>query len=108
MTRNYEGLFILNTAGKEENSKELVEKLEKEIQSSGGKPLKVERMDKRPFARVAHRVDSGYYVNIVFSMESDKLGALRAKLKLNEDVFRVLFLRSDGRTDEKPKAAATA
>jgi ribosomal protein S6 len=106
MTRTYEGLFILNTAGKEESGKELVEKIEKEIQTNGGKPLKVERMDKRPFARVAHAIDSGYYVNIVFDMESDKLQAFRSKLKLSEDVFRVLFLNSKPAPKKKTKAAA--
>ena len=99
MAHTYEGLFILNTSGKEESSKELIEKIEKEIQAVGGKANKIERMDKRPFARVAHDVDSGYYVNIVFEMESAQLDALRAKLAQDEDVFRVMFLRSQARTE---------
>ena len=94
MLRKYEGLFILNVAGKEESAKELVEKLEKEIQGAQGKINKVERMDKRPFARVAHYLYTGYYVNIVFDMTADNLSSLRSKLKLDEDVFRVMFLRS--------------
>ncbi len=96
MAHTYEGLFILNTSGKEEGSKELIERLEKDIQAGGGKINKVERMDKRPFARVAHDVDSGYYVNIVFDMEPSQLDAFRLKLRLDEDVFRVMFLRSHG------------
>ena len=52
-TKTYEGLFILNTAGKEENVREMIEKLEQGIQATGGKTIKVERMEKRPFARVA-------------------------------------------------------
>ena len=95
MLRTYEGLFILNTAGKEENSKELVEKVEKEIQLAGGKTSKVERMDKRSFARIAHQVDSGYYVNIVFDMAPESLIAFRNKLKLDEDVFRAFFLKTN-------------
>jgi len=94
MTRAYEGLFILNTTGKEEGGKELVENLEKEIQTAGGKLSKIERMDKRPFARVARNLDSGYYVNIVFEMTPEKLAAFRNKLKLDENVFRFMFLRS--------------
>lgn len=97
MAHTYEGLFILNTAGKEENSKELVEKLEKEIQAAGGTVGKVERMDKRAFARVAQDVEGGYYVNIVFDIEPVKLDAFRAKLRLDEDVFRSLFLRGENR-----------
>lgn len=97
MPRTYEGLFILNTSGKEENHKEMVEKVEKDIQAAGGKIAKVERMDKRPFARVAQKVDAGYYVNIVFDMEPSDLDALRAKFKLDEDVFRVMFSRPSSR-----------
>lgn len=94
--RTYEGLFILNTAGKEESAKDLVEKVEKDIQSVGGKTVKIERMDKRPFARVAQHMDSGYYVNFVFEMAPEKLTVLREKFKLDEDVFRVMFVRPSG------------
>lgn len=90
-TKTYEGLFILNTAGKEENVREMIEKLEQGIQTAGGKPVKVERMEKRPFARVARKLDAGYYVNIVFEMAPDRLSAFRSKLKLDEDVFRSMF-----------------
>jgi ribosomal protein S6 len=95
MTRNYDGLFILNTAGKEETSKDLVEKLEKDIQQAGGKTNKIERLDKRTFARIAGNVDSGYYVNIGFEMAPEKLVAFRDKLKLDEDVFRVIFFKTE-------------
>ena len=108
MQRTYEGLFILNTAGKEESSKELIEKIEKEIQTLGGKIVKVERLDKRPFARVAHHVDSGYYVNIVFDMDPDKLVTLRNKLKMDEEVFRTtLFKHPKTPANTKNKAVTT-
>lgn len=107
MTRKYEGLFILNTAGKEEGAKELVEKVEKEIQNADGKINKVERMDKRPFARMPGSLDSGYYVNIVFSLDPTKLPALTNKFKLDEDVYRVMFLRPD-ESSKKPKAEKLA
>ncbi len=95
MTRTYDGLFILNTSGKEESAKELIEKIEKDIQLAGGKTLKINRMDKRPFARIAQRLDSGYYVNIVFDIAPEKLLALQNKFKLDDDIFRVMFLRSN-------------
>ena len=108
MERTYEGLFILDTNGKDEGSKELVEKLEKEIQQAGGKTQKIERMDKRPFSRVAHKISEGYYVNIVFSMTPEKLDAFRGKLKLNDDVFRAYFQRGDERLKASPKAQVAA
>lgn len=104
-TQTYEGLFILNTAGKEENVREMIEKLEKDIQKAGGKPLKVERMEKRPFARVARKLDAGYYVNIVFEMVPDQLAAFRSKLKLDEDVFRSMFFVAGQRALTREAAA---
>ncbi len=97
MERTYEGLFILDTAGKEEGGRELVEKLEKDLQKAGGQVLKIERMDKRPFARVARKLESGYYVNIVFEMAPEKLAPLRRQLRLDEAVFRAVFMRAGER-----------
>jgi ribosomal protein S6 len=109
MRNNYEALFILNTAGKEESSKELVEKLEKEIQAAGGNTTKIERLDKRPFARVAHDIDSGYYVNIGFEMDPAKLSVFRDSLKHDEDVFRAVFHRiHSGKKKKARKAPETA
>lgn len=103
--QTYEGLFILNNAGKEEGIREMIEKLEKDIQKAGGKPVKVERMDKRPFARVARKVDSGYYVNIVFEMPSQNLAAFRSKLKLDDEIFRSMFFAAGRRGTAKERSA---
>lgn len=108
MRRTYESLFILKTAGKEEGSKELIEKLEKEIQLAGGEVIKIERMDKRPFARVAQRLNDGYYVNIGFHMTCQQLETFQNKLKLDEDVFRVMALRTKAPSSTDPKVAAKA
>ena len=47
--KKYEGLFILNTAGKEENIKELTDKISEEITQAGGKVETVQKMDKLQF-----------------------------------------------------------
>ena len=39
--KKYEGLFILNTAGKEENVKELIDKVTEEITHAGGSLSKI-------------------------------------------------------------------
>ena len=49
--KTYEGLFILDAAGKEEVSKELVDKIQKNIEHAGGRVDKVQRMGARQFAR---------------------------------------------------------
>lgn len=90
--KKYEGLFILNTAGKEENIKDAIDKISSEIASAGGKVETVQKMDKRSFSRVADkRFTSGFYVNVIFESQPDALAQLRTRFALNEEVFRVLF-----------------
>ena len=90
--KRYEGLFILNTAGKEEGLKDTIDKISAEITTAGGKVETVQKMDKRNFSRVADKkYSSGYYVNVIFAGEPSLVPQLRTRFTLNEDVFRVLF-----------------
>lgn len=90
--KRYEGLFILNTAGKEEGVKELIDKITAEITRVGGKLETIQKMDKRPFSRVVKKtITSGFYVNIIFEAKPDSIGQLRSRLSLVEEVHRVLF-----------------
>ena len=91
----YEGLFILNTVGKEEGVTELIEKVRSEINAVGGKVETVQKMDKRPFARVANKKhSSGFYMNVIFEAAPAAIKPLRAKFALNADVFRVSFTKA--------------
>jgi ribosomal protein S6 len=90
--KRYEGLFILNSAGKEEALKDTIDKISAEISTQGGKIETVQKMDKKAFARVADRKQSsGFYVNIVFESAPAAVAQLRHKFSTNEEVFRVLF-----------------
>jgi small subunit ribosomal protein S6 len=90
--KKYEGLFILDTAGKEEGIADVIEKIQAEITAAGGKIETVQKMEKRPFARLSgKKQSSGYYVNIIFQGTPAMIAPLRTKFALSEDVFRVLF-----------------
>jgi ribosomal protein S6 len=90
--KRYEGLFILNTSGKEENVVELIEKVRAEITAHGGTIETVQKMDKQSFARVTDRErTSGFYVNIIFTAKPSSVAAIRSRFVLNEDVYRALF-----------------
>jgi ribosomal protein S6 len=90
--KRYEGLFILSSAAREEALKETIDKISAEIAAIGGKVETVQKMDKKPFSRVADRKNSsGYYVNILFESEPDGIAKLRHRFANNEEVFRVLF-----------------
>ena len=102
--KRYEGLFILNTAGKEENLKDTIDKVSEEITSLGGKVETIQKMDKRAFTRVADKKhSSGFYVNVIFESQPSAIATLRHRFALNDEVFRVLFSNAPV---PKPEAAA--
>ena len=99
--KRYEGLFILNTAGREEGVKDALDKISADITAVGGKIETVQKMEKKAFARIADkRHSSGFYANVIFAGTPTIVAQLQKKFSLNEDVFRVLFTLSP-----KPKPA---
>src|SRR6516162_4893280 len=90
--KRYEGLFILETAGKEEGIKDTIDKISSEITSSGGKVETVQKMDKRDFVRNADKKhNAGFYVNVIFESEPAAIDQLKHRFAMNEEVFRVMF-----------------
>jgi small subunit ribosomal protein S6 len=93
--KNYDGLFILNIQGKDEGLKEAIDSIEKEIEGFGGKVNGTQKMDRKRFERAAGDLDSGFYVNVQFSLAPEKLETLRGKLDLNEIVYRQFYLKQE-------------
>lgn len=90
--KKYEGLFILNTSGREEGAKEMIDKITADINAAGGRVETVQKMDKRPFVRVTDKKHtSGFYVNVIFEVNPSAISALRNKFSLNEEIYRVVF-----------------
>jgi len=90
--KRYEGLFIIDTAGKEETIKDTIDKVSAEIGALGGKVETVQKMDKRSFSRVANkRHSAGFYVNVIFELPPAALEQLKRRFAMNDEVFRVMF-----------------
>jgi ribosomal protein S6 len=90
--KRYEGLFILDTAGKEETIKDTIDKISAEITALGGKVETVQKMDKRNFMRVANKkYNAGFYVNVIFEGQPSVIDQLKHRFAMSDDVFRVMF-----------------
>jgi len=103
----YEALFILDTAGQEQVSKDLIEKIQKEIEQAGGRVETVQKMGARPFARTTQKRSSGFYVNYLFHAPPGAIAALDAKFHLEPEIFRWQFLeviKPQERKKKKKKA----
>ena len=88
--KQYEGLFILDTQDSVDSVDAIIKALGGLIGKSSGKVLNEQKMDRRSFARVANKKNSGgFYVNLVFEMEPGGLEEFRAALRKRPEVFRV-------------------
>jgi small subunit ribosomal protein S6 len=105
MKNRYEGLLVLNQKGNEDTVKDLIERLEGEFEKEGAKIEQVQKMDKRQFSYVAGALESGYYVNFIFESEPGIVDRLRAKFKLDEDVYRQHYQKLRAKKVAKAKAA---
>jgi len=101
MKNRYEGLLVLNVKGNEEGAKDVIERLEGEFKKEGAKIEQVQKMDRRQFTYVAGPLDSGYFVNFIFSAEPASVDKLRARFKLDEDVYRQHYQKLRAKKAEK-------
>jgi small subunit ribosomal protein S6 len=104
MKNRYEALLVLNTHGKEETVKDLVDRLESEFQKEGAEIEQVQKMDKRQFSYVAGELDAGHFVNFVFHADSQLITKLRAKFKLDPEVYRQHYQKLRPKTEKKERA----
>ncbi|MCX7872604.1 MAG: 30S ribosomal protein S6 [Verrucomicrobiae bacterium] len=106
--KKYEGLFILNVPNKEEEIKEAIDNIAKEIVALGGKVETVQKLDRHTFARAKNKkTTSGYYVNLIFTCAPSVIEQLRAKFALKEEIFRVMFSVAPQKTAQQTKPAET-
>jgi len=104
--KTYEALVIFPSAVKEDFLEKNVEKIRGEIAKLNGSVQDVHAMGLRTFARPLKKKDAGNYTRFRFSMDPAGVNPLRARLKLNEDIFRLQIVCADMR--KKPVAVPPA
>jgi small subunit ribosomal protein S6 len=100
----YEALLVLNTQGKDDTVKDVVDRLESEFEKEGAKIEQVQKMDKRQFAYQAGKLDSGFYVNFVFNAEPQLISKLRSRFKLDPEVYRQHYQRLKPKSESPPRS----
>jgi len=108
MKHRYEALIVLNTQGREDTVKEIIDRLESEFQREGAQIEQVQKMDKRPFSYMAGPLNAGYYVNFVFNAEPQSIAKLRSKFKLDPEIYRQNYQRLEEKKEKSPKKVAKA
>jgi small subunit ribosomal protein S6 len=111
MKNRYEALLVLNTQGRDDTVKDVVDRLESEFQKEGADIEQVQKMDKRQFSYIAGELDAGHYVNFVFHADPQLINKLRAKFKLDPEVYRQHYQKLRPKQEKKersPKKLAEA
>jgi small subunit ribosomal protein S6 len=94
MSKNrYEGLLVLNVKGKEDGAQKIIDRLEKDFKAEGCEVESVQKMDSRHLSYVAGKLDTGFFVNFVFSADPGVVEKLQTKFKLDDDVYRQQYGR---------------
>ena len=93
MKNRYEGLIVLNVKGKEDGAQKIIDRLESEFKAEGCTVENIQKMDSRHFSYVKGKLDTGFFVNFVFSAEPGVVAKLQTKLKLDDDVYRQQYGR---------------
>jgi small subunit ribosomal protein S6 len=101
MRHRYEALLVLNSQGREDTIKEIIDRLESEFQQEGAQIEQVQKMDKRQFSYAAGPLSTGYYVNLIFNADPQSIAKLRSKFKLDPEVYRQNYQRLPEKKLEK-------
>ena len=86
--KKYEALFILDVVGREDAEKDIIDRIEKDIEQAGGKVETVQKMGPKPLARTVKGRSAGNYVNVIFLSPPAAIRELAAKFHLDTDLFR--------------------
>jgi small subunit ribosomal protein S6 len=93
MKRKYEAMIVLDMKGKEETVEQLVSGIGRDMEQSGAKLEQIDQIGKRKFPYNPRHVESGYFVNFQIEADGPVLDSLRAKLKLNDNVYQQYYQR---------------
>ena len=86
-------MIVLDMKGKEETVEQLVSGLGREMELSGAKLEEIDHLGKRKFPYSPRHVESGYFVNFKIEADNAALDSMRAKFRLNENIYQQQYLR---------------
>jgi small subunit ribosomal protein S6 len=96
----YELMLIINGELSQEEASAEFEKFEQVVEKGNGKILKVDNWGLKRFAYPIKKKNSGYYYVVNLGVDYPLLRELERIFKINENLFRYLFVKLDSRKIE--------
>lgn len=101
--RKYEGMFIIDVSSRGEAAvKEGVDKIQALLKGVGAVVHNLQKLETRAFARPRPKLQSGYYISVVFSAPPQAVKEMDARLHLDSGIWRWQFVKYE----EPPKLPA--
>jgi small subunit ribosomal protein S6 len=93
---DYEVTYILRPSLEETDVDERSNEIAERVKTAGGEILgEIEKLGKRRLAYEIDDVREGYYVVMKFRTQPEEQKELERQMRLNENVLRALFIRTD-------------
>jgi small subunit ribosomal protein S6 len=93
----YEFTYIINGALSDNQISEVVARVRRNIEESGGEILETDEWGTRRLAYPIKKKRNGYYVNMYFKASGEMIGRLERALEIDDDVLRYLTMRLDAK-----------
>lgn len=106
--KKYEATIIFRDSLQDADWDGAVDSVRAEIARQGGTLASCTRLGRREFARPMKKQTAGHYGFLAFELDGDKIPALLARLKLNENVFRIQVVNASGQDAPAPAPEAPA
>ena len=109
MPNNYDALFIFDQSMDEEGVKKALDRVSEELALLQGTMTGSETIGKRIFARPMKKRETGCYVRASLQLNPESIDPFLARLKLDDEVFRVQITRVNAMQEKtEPEAAPVA
>ncbi len=91
----YEMLYILSASLSDEETEEMIGKINSFIQSNGGRVVDEKRWGKKNLAYPIAKADTGYYVLSHVEIPVDTVSGIKHLAKINENFLRVMIIKKE-------------
>jgi len=104
--KRYEALIILQPQPSDDEVRASVDRISEIITKAEGAVDTVQKMDRKSFARVAHKkATAGFYVNVIFAAPQDSIPKVTESIRGLDEVFRLLVSDAPAVAPPAPVAA---
>lgn len=93
----YELTYIINPVLNENQTKDIVKRVNKYIEDRDGRVLEVDEWGSKRLAFPINKKRNGYYVNLYFEAPGDVIQPLERAMEIEDNILRYLTLRLDAK-----------